>query len=103
MIHSCKFETCSLSKDSGSSQLRSKDDDKMMNIFILISMNVAIIKVFFTQGKICLHRSNRGGLDYILGDPKAIHRSHTKPDFHDEWDIEIIMLVNWSRSVTQKT
>ena len=86
MIHSCKFETCSLSKDSGSSQLRSKDDDKMMKIFTLMSMNMAIIKAFFTQGMICLHRSNLDGLDYILGDPKAIHQSHTKPDFCDEWD-----------------
>ena len=43
MIHSCKFETCNLSKDSGSSQLRSKVDDKMIKIFILISMNVAIM------------------------------------------------------------
>ena len=47
---------------------------------------MAIIKAFFTQGMICLHRSNLDGLDYILGDPKAIHQSHTKPDFCDEWD-----------------
>ena len=66
-------------------------------------VTIKISKLLFTQGKICLHRSNRGGRDYILGDPKAIHRSHTKPDIHDEWDIEIIMLVNWSRTVTQKT
>ena len=52
MIHSCKFETCSLSKDSGSSQLRSKDDDKMMKVFILMSMNVAIMAMTIKMPKL---------------------------------------------------
>ena len=66
-------------------------------------MKASLIKVFFTQGMICLHKSNRGGLDCILGDPRANHRSHTKPDFHEQWDVGILMLVYWSKSVTQKT